>query len=64
MIKTFGLTELSLTPEVVGLAGSPTRVAALQKIKHSRSCEIIDAEPRKQVEALIEQLNKRGVMES
>lgn len=64
MIKTFGLAGLGLTPEVVGLAGSPTRVAALQKIKHSRSCEMIDAEPRKQVEALIEQLNKRGVMES
>jgi electron transfer flavoprotein beta subunit len=64
VIKTFGLADLGLTPEMVGLAGSPTRVVALQKVKHERTCEMIAAEPRKQVEVLIEQLNKRGVIES
>jgi electron transfer flavoprotein beta subunit len=64
MIQTLNLAELDLTQEVVGLAGSPTRVVALQRIKHSRTCDMIGGEPREQVEALIEQLNKRGVMES
>lgn len=63
MIKIFSLSELGLGPEVVGLAGSPTRVVALQKIKRSRTCNMIVGDPRKQVEALIEQLNKRGAME-
>jgi electron transfer flavoprotein beta subunit len=63
MIETLGLAELDLTRKVVGLAGSPTRVVALQKIKHSRTCDMIGGEPREQVEALIAQLAKRGAME-
>ena len=61
-IETLGLNELGLSQEQVGLTGSPTRVVNLQKIKRSRSCELIEGEPAEQVAALVEQLNRRGVM--
>ena len=61
-IDLLGLKELGLSQGQVGLAGSPTRVINLQKIKRSRTCELIDGEPAEQVAALVEKLNKRGVM--
>lgn len=61
-IRTMGLTELGLTAAEVGLTGSPTRVASMQTIKRSRTCEILDGEPDEQVAALVERLNESGVM--
>ena len=61
-IETMGLNDLGLSPDQVGLKGSPTRVANLQTIKRSRSCEMIEGEPAEQVAGLVERLNERGVL--
>ena len=61
-IETLSLDDLGLSPDQVGLTGSPTRVASLQTIKRSRSCEIIEGEPAEQVAGLVERLNERGVL--
>lgn len=61
-IAQWSLKELELTPEQVGLAGSPTRVAALQKIKNDRSCEMLSGEPGEQVDQLMRRLTNAGLI--
>lgn len=56
------LADLGLKPEEVGLAGSPTRVDALEKIKRSRKCDMLDGEAQNQVEKLIERLTREGAL--
>lgn len=63
-VETWALADLEMSEKEVGLAGSPTRVANLQKIKRKRSCDFLTGDPREQVETLIERLSKSGVMES
>jgi electron transfer flavoprotein beta subunit len=63
-IETWQLTDLDLTPEEVGLKGSPTRVARLQKVKRKRTCELLTGDPGDQVDTLINRLSQSGVMES
>ncbi len=61
-ISQWSLNELDLAPEQVGLAGSPTRVAALHKIKHERRCEMLSGEPGEQVDRLMKRLTKAGLI--
>lgn len=61
-IEQLALPELNLTADQVGLAGSPTRVAALENIKRSRRCDMLEGEPRKQVEDLLERLTRAGLV--
>lgn len=61
-ITQWSLNALDLAPEQVGLAGSPTRVAALQKIKHDRSCEMLSGEPGEQVDQLMKRLTNAGLI--
>jgi electron transfer flavoprotein beta subunit len=61
-LESLGLEALNLLPEKVGLVGSPTRVASMEKIKRSRHCEIIEGEPTDQVSALMKRLGERGVL--
>lgn len=63
-IETWTLADLDISEKAVGLSGSPTRVANLQKIKRKRACEVLTGEPREQIETLMERLSKSGVMES
>lgn len=63
-METLQLGDLDLSSEEVGLAGSPTRVAGLQRIKRKRSCEMLTGEPGAQIDALLERLANSGVMES
>jgi electron transfer flavoprotein beta subunit len=63
-LEQWGLTDLNLTADQVGLEGSPTRVSALHHIKHSRSCELLTGEPRQQIEALVKRLSNKGLMGS
>lgn len=63
-METWQLKDLNLSTKEVGLAGSPTRVATLHKIKRKRSCEMLTGESREQVEGLMQRLSKSGVMES
>ncbi len=55
-------TDLGLAPEQVGLAGSPTRVAALNKIRHDRKCDMLAGEPAEQVDQLIQRLTNAGLI--
>jgi electron transfer flavoprotein beta subunit len=63
-LQTWRLSDLGLSGDRVGLAGSPTRVASLKKIKRKRSCHMLAGEPREQVEALVAYLGTKGVMGS
>lgn len=63
-VKMWGLSDVELSPEEVGLPGSPTRVAQLEKVKRGRTCRMLEGEPREQVDALIAHLKTLGVMAS
>ncbi len=43
-LKTYGLTDLELSPEQVGLAGSPTQMSELSEFKQQRRGEILQGE--------------------
>ena len=62
-VTQWSLTDLDLKPEVVGLSGSPTRVAALEKIKRDRKCDMLEGEPQEQVAALMARLTKEGALQ-
>ncbi len=59
-IEQWSLTDLGLRAEEVGLVGSPTRVAALEKIKRNRKCDMLEGEPQQQVAELMARLTKMG----
>ena len=61
-IDQWGLADLQMVPEAVGLSGSPTRVASLEKIKNDRSCLMLDGEPQEQADALIQRLTHAGLI--
>jgi len=61
-IEQLALADLNLTVQEVGLAGSPTRVAALEKIARNRRCTMLEGEPQKQVEDLLERLTRAGLV--
>jgi electron transfer flavoprotein beta subunit len=63
-IRTWSLSDVGLSVDRAGLAGSPTRVAGLQKVQRNRKCRMIGGEPQEQVDALIEQLTTRGIIGS
>ena len=63
-IDQWSLTDLELTADSVGLAGSPTRVAALQPVKRHRKCRMLAGEPQVQVENLMERLTHIGAIGS
>ncbi len=54
--------DLGLTPEQVGLAGSPTRVNRMERVKRSRRCDMLDGEPQDQVTALLSRLEEKGAI--
>lgn len=60
-IETLTLQELGLSEARVGLKGSPTRVARLEKIKQDRRCTMLPGDPQKQVAALMEHLTESGL---
>ncbi len=61
-IECWSLADLGLKPDEVGLAGSPTRVAALEKIKRKRKCDMLEGDSQDQVEALLAHLKKAGAL--
>jgi electron transfer flavoprotein beta subunit len=63
-VQTCNLADLGLSAAQTGLAGSPTRVDGLKKIKRDRKCSMLAGEPREQVEALLEQLTIKGIIGS
>lgn len=63
-VEHWGLDRLGLTADQVGLNGSPTRVARLQKVVRDRTCRMLEGEPPQQVAALFDHLERMGVMGS
>jgi len=63
-VQTWRLADVGLSAKEVGLEGSPTRVAQLEKLKRGRTCRMLEGEPREQVDALIAHLKTMGLMAS
>jgi electron transfer flavoprotein beta subunit len=61
-IIEWSLTDLDLAAEDVGLAGSPTRVVALKKLKRDRKCFMLEGDAQMQVAELVTYLSKAGVL--
>lgn len=60
-ITTWGLADLALPPESVGLKGSPTIVSNLTYVENKRECQIIEGTLDEKVDILISKLMAAGV---
>jgi electron transfer flavoprotein beta subunit len=61
-ITTWGLDDLALPAESVGLKGSPTIVSKLTYVESKRECQIIEGTLEEKVDTLINKLVEAGVM--
>jgi electron transfer flavoprotein beta subunit len=61
-ITTWGLPDLGLPEETVGLIGSPTIVSKLTFLKSKRECQIIEGTLDEKVDILINTLKGAGVL--
>jgi electron transfer flavoprotein beta subunit len=61
-ITTWGLKELGLQAESVGLTGSPTIVTDMTPIESRREAEILQGSLQEKVEGLVEILSNAGVV--
>ena len=61
-LKRYGLTDLGLSPEQVGLAGSPTQMAELFESQQQRRGEILRGEPEQMVREAMARLRELHVL--
>ena len=61
-ITTWGLEDLGVPAESVGLKGSPTIVSDLASVEMKRTCEIIEGSPEEKADLLINKLVGAGVL--
>ena len=61
-ITTWGLDDLALPAESVGLKGSPTIVSKLAYVESKRACKIIEGTLEEKVDILINKLVESGVI--
>ena len=61
-ITTWGLQDLGVSEEVVGLRGSPTIVAELSRVKTTRICHIVQGTLDEKAEFVVAQLVRAGVL--
>jgi electron transfer flavoprotein beta subunit len=61
-VEHWDLNHLGMTADRVGPSGSPTRVAALEKVSAGRGGEMIEGEPGEQAERLISRLVRDGLI--
>ena len=61
-ITTWGLDDLALPAESVGLKGSPTIVSKLTSVESKRDCQIIEGTLEEKVDVLINKLVEVGVI--
>ncbi|MBE9473325.1 MAG: electron transfer flavoprotein subunit beta/FixA family protein [Chloroflexi bacterium] len=61
-ITTWGLEDLPVSEELVGLKGSPTIVSDLAPLEGGRECEIITGTPEEKADILITKLAEAGVI--
>jgi electron transfer flavoprotein beta subunit len=61
-ITTWGLEDLGVSADSVGLKGSPTIVSDLTSVEMKRTCEIIEGSPEEKADLLINKLVGAGVL--
>jgi len=59
-VTFWGLSDIGLSPEQVGDAGSPTRVRSVSRIKRQKMCEFINGSPMEQADQLMKRLTEAG----
>jgi electron transfer flavoprotein beta subunit len=61
-ITTWGLSDIGVSEDKVGLKGSPTIVSSLKVVESKRFCEIIEGTREEKAEILINKLMSAGVL--
>jgi electron transfer flavoprotein beta subunit len=61
-ITTWGLEDLGVTAQSVGLAGSPTIVSALEYVESKRICQMVEGTLQEKADFLLNQLIAAGVL--
>lgn len=59
-LETWDLSDLGLSPDEVGWAGSPTRVPSWKRVARERKCEVLSGSTEEQVETLVSRLMEAG----
>lgn len=60
--KIWNLTDLDLSPDQVGDAGSPTRVFSISRAERHKRCEFLEGDALEQTDALIRRLADSGMI--
>ena len=60
--KIWNLSELELSPDQVGDAGSPTKVLSISKAKRHKRCEFLKGDALDQANELIKRLSDSGMI--
>jgi electron transfer flavoprotein beta subunit len=61
-ITTWGLNDLGLSEDQVGLKGSPTIVSEMSVVESKRECEFVEGSLEEKADFLIGKLNEAGVI--
>jgi electron transfer flavoprotein beta subunit len=61
-ITTWGLNDLGLSEDQVGLKGSPTIVSEMRVVESKRECELIEGSLEEKADFLIGKLNEAGMI--
>jgi electron transfer flavoprotein alpha/beta subunit len=61
-ITTWGLGDLDVAEDEVGLKGSPTIVSELHVVKSGRKCEFVEGSPEEKADFLIDKLIEAGML--
>ena len=61
-VERWSLSDLGLTPDQVGDAGSPTRVLSMKRVKETKKCEFLKGEAREQADELMKRLSDSGAI--
>lgn len=61
-IRRWCLSDLSLSPSMVGEKGSPTRVLSLSRADRAKKCEFLDGTAEEQIEKLLGRLLDSGLI--
>jgi electron transfer flavoprotein beta subunit len=61
-ITTWGLNDLGLSEDQVGLKGSPTIVSEMRVVESKRECEFVEGSQEEKADFLIGKLNEAGLI--
>ena len=61
-LERWDMSDLGLSPDEVGWAGSPTRVPSWKRVVRKRKCEFLSGSTEEQVDALVSRLTEAGLI--